>query len=222
MTGPLVYVPADAVANFTVLQNQFSPEFGHSNGGQFNIVVKSGTNSFHGSAYEYFQNRNLNAIDQSVVNSTAPGQPVINPRFDSNRYGGQVGGPIIKNKLFFFANYEYNEIGQASVPGAPLLAPTSTGYAALLAIPGVSAANVQALQKWAQAPAATQPRVARNRLASEALAAGFEELMWIDSDMAFLPESVDRLRSHNLPIVGALYPTKVEKKLTSALLPDRP
>jgi hypothetical protein len=155
VTGPLVYVPSDAVANFTVLQNQFSPEFGHSNGGQFNIVVKSGTNGFHGTAYEFFQNRNLNAIDQSVVNSTAPGQPVRNPRFDSNRYGGQVGGPIFKDKLFFFANYEYNEIGQASVPGAPLLAPTSAGYTALLAIPGISTANVQALQQYAQAPSAT-------------------------------------------------------------------
>jgi hypothetical protein len=155
VTGPLVYVPADAVSNFTVLQNQFSPEFGHSNGGQFNIVVKSGTNSFHGTAYEYFQNRNLNAIDQSVANSTAPGDPIRNPRFDSNRYGGQFGGPIFKSKLFFFANYEYNEVGQASVPGAPLLAPTSAGYAALLAIPGVSTANVQALQKYVQAPSQT-------------------------------------------------------------------
>jgi hypothetical protein len=152
VTGPLVYVPADAVANFTVLQNQFSPEFGHSNGGQFNIVVKPGTNSFHGAAYEYFQNRNLNAIDQSVANSTTPGDPIVNPRFDSNRYGGQLGGPIFKSKLFFFANYEYNEVGQASVPGAPLLAPTSTGYAAMLAIPNISTANVQALQKYAQAP----------------------------------------------------------------------
>jgi hypothetical protein len=152
ITGPLVYVPADAVSNFTVLQNQFSPEFGHSNGGQFNIVVKSGTNSFHGAAYEYFQNRNLNAIDQSVANSTTPGDPIRNPRYDSNRYGGQVGGPIFKSKLFFFANYEYNEVGQASVPGAPLLAPTSDGYAAMLAIPNISTANVQALQKYAQAP----------------------------------------------------------------------
>ena len=156
VTGPLVYVPSDAVANFTVLQNQFSPEFGHSNGGQFNIVVKGGTNSFHGRAYEYFQNRNLNAIDQDVVNNTAAGETPTNPRFDSNRYGGQFGGPIFKSKLFFFVNYEYNEVGQASVPGAPVLAPTSTGYAAMLAIPGVSTANISALQKYAQAPGQTK------------------------------------------------------------------
>ena len=60
---------------------------------------------------------------------------------------------------------------------------------------------------------------ARNRLASEALTKGFEELFWIDGDMAFEPQSVDRLRSHDLPLVCGLYPTKVEKKLTSQLLP---
>lgn len=60
---------------------------------------------------------------------------------------------------------------------------------------------------------------ARNRMATDALAEGFEELFWIDSDMAFEAASVDRLRSHGLPIACALYPTKVEKKLTSHLLP---
>jgi Carboxypeptidase regulatory-like domain len=150
VTGPLIYVPPDAVANFTVLQNQFNSEFGHSSGGQFSIVVKSGTNSFHGDAYEYLQNRDLNAIDQSLAN-----QGIFkNPRFDSNRFGGQVGGPIVKNKLFFFANFEYNPIGLAAIPGSPLLAPTSAGYATLLAIPGVSTSNIQGLQKYAVAPAA--------------------------------------------------------------------
>jgi Carboxypeptidase regulatory-like domain len=155
VTGPLVYVPADAVANFTVLQNQFNSEFGHSNGGQFNIVVRNGTNSFHGLAYEYFQNRNLNAIDQDVVNSTAPGLTPANPRFDNNRFGGQIGGPILKDKVFFFVNYEYGVQGLAAVPGAPILAPTSGGYTNLLAIPGVSSANINALQKYAVAPTAT-------------------------------------------------------------------
>jgi hypothetical protein len=153
VTGPLAYVPNDAVGNFAVLSNQFSPEFGHSNGGQFNTVVQSGTNSFHGRAYEYLQNRNFNAIDQSVANQTPAGQTPKNPRFDNNRFGGQVGGPIFKNKLFFFANYEYNPIGQAAIPGSPLLAPTAGGYTTLLGIPNVSTANIQALQKFAVAPA---------------------------------------------------------------------
>ena len=69
VTGPLVTVPNDAVDNFTVLQNNFSAEFGHSSGGQFNQTIKSGTNSFHGKLYEYFQNRNLNAEDSVVAAS---------------------------------------------------------------------------------------------------------------------------------------------------------
>lgn len=152
VTGPLIYVPTDAVGNFTVLQNQFSPEFGHSTGGQFNTVVMSGTNTFHGRAYEYFQNRNLNAIDQAVVNSTPTGETPKNPRYDNNRYGGQLGGPIFKNKLFFFANYERNPLGQATVLSQAVTAPTATGYATLAAIPGVSANNISGLQKYALAP----------------------------------------------------------------------
>jgi hypothetical protein len=150
VTGPLVYVPNDAVQNFSILQNQFSPEFGHSNGGQFNTIVVSGTNSFHGRAYEYFQNRNLNALDTSLSNQ---GITKI-PRYDNNRFGGQIGGPVIKNKLFFFANFEYNPVGLAASSGNVVCAPTAAGYTTLLAIPGVSASNVQGLQKYAQAPAA--------------------------------------------------------------------
>ena len=97
VTGPLVTVPNDAVAEFTVQQNQISPEFGHSSGGQFNQVVKSGSNEFHGTAYEYLQNRNLNAADnQSAVNGDE-----LHPRYDNNRFGGSLGGPIKKNKIFF-------------------------------------------------------------------------------------------------------------------------
>ena len=150
VTGPLIYVPQDAVANFTVLQNQFNSEFGHSTGGQFGITVQSGTNTFHGRAYEYFQNRNLNAVDQSLANQGV----FSNPRYDSNRFGGQVGGPVFKNKLFFFANFEYNPVGQSASPGSPLYAPTANGYAQLLAIPGVSAANINALKQYVTAPSA--------------------------------------------------------------------
>jgi Carboxypeptidase regulatory-like domain len=155
VTGPDMYVPNDAVGNFTILQNQFSPEFGHSTGGQFNTTILSGTNSFHGTAYEYFQNRNLNAVDNSVVLSTTSGT-AKNPRFDENRFGGQVGGPIFKNKLFFFVNYERTPIGQATIPTA-VSAPTANGYsqmAAVLNAAGAPTANIDALQAWAVAPTA--------------------------------------------------------------------
>ena len=97
VTGTLVTVPNDAVAEFSVLQNQFSPEFGHSSGGQFNTIVQSGTNEFHGLAYVYNQNRNYNALDtlQKLSGLTTV------PRFDDNRFGGNFGGPIFKQQAFF-------------------------------------------------------------------------------------------------------------------------
>jgi hypothetical protein len=123
VTGPLVTVPNEAVAEFSVQQNQVSPEFGHSSGGQFNQVVKSGTNSLHGSAYEYLQNRNFNAADNlSAVN----GDP-LHPRYDNNRFGGSLGGPIKKNKMFFYGLYEYNPVGNSSSAGQ-LYAPTAAGW----------------------------------------------------------------------------------------------
>lgn len=157
VTGPTMYVPNDAVQNFTILQNQFSAEFGHSTGGQFNTSVISGTNSFHGAAYEYFQNRNLDAIDNAIVLTTPQGEKPKNPRFDRNRFGGQIGGPILKNKLFGFVNYERTPLGEASTPAA-VSAPTANGYAQLQSIltaGGGNTANVAALQKWAVAPASS-------------------------------------------------------------------
>jgi Carboxypeptidase regulatory-like domain len=150
VTGPLVRPPNDAVEEFSTLQNQFSPEFGHSNGGQFNTVIKSGTNDFHGLAYEYFNNRNLNAEDQDVIQALGTGAP--NPRYDFNRFGGQIGGPVFKNKLFFFGNFEYNTLGQASVAAGGLCSPTAAGYTTIAGISGLSATNLGILQKYA-APA---------------------------------------------------------------------
>ena len=161
VTGPDMYVPNDAVQNFTILQNQFSAEFGHSTGGQFNTSIISGTNSFHGSAYEYFQNRNLNAIDNAIVLTTKKNPDGTytpkNPRYDRNRFGGQLGGPILKNKLFGFVNYERTPLGEASTPAA-VTAPTANGYNQVLALlnaAGKNTANISALQKWAVAPSAS-------------------------------------------------------------------
>ncbi len=146
-TGPLVYVSNEAVAEVSLLQNQFSAEFGGASGGVFNAVVKSGTNSLHGSVYEYFQNRNLNAVDAT----TAVQGLTSNPRFDNNRLGASIGGPILKNKLFFFGDMEYNPLGQSAVPGAPLWSPTAAGYSALAGVPGVVSNNLSAFQKYVPA-----------------------------------------------------------------------
>src|SRR5205809_5114546 len=137
VTGPLVYVPTDATQEFSLLQNQYNSEFGHSTGGQFNTIVKSGTNDIHGSAYEYFQNRKLNALDQSFKRQGT----FEKPRYDQNRFGGSVGFPIMKNKWFGFGDFEYAPLGQASTTFAPVRAPTATGYTLLSALPAQSSAN---------------------------------------------------------------------------------
>jgi len=149
LTGPLVVVPNDAVSEFTVLQNQFSPEFGHSSGGQFNQVVKSGTNQFHGTIYEYFRNRNMNAADQQAAVSATP----LHPRYDQSRLGASFGGPIKRDKLFFFTNFEYNPLAYAPPP-VTLYAPTAAGYSTLAGIPGVSANNLTTLQTYLGSAAA--------------------------------------------------------------------
>jgi hypothetical protein len=149
VTGPLVQIPNDAVAEFTLLQNNFSPEFGHSSGGQFNQVVKSGSNDYHGLLYEYFENKNLNAADNFAVVSGNP----AHPRYDNNRFGGNFGGPIKRNKLFFFVDYEYNPIGQVGNTGA-IFAPTQAGYNTLASLPGVNQNNLNVLKQYL-APTAT-------------------------------------------------------------------
>lgn len=138
----LVRVPNDALAEFTVLQNQFAPDFGHSMGGQFNQVVKSGSNSYHGSLYEYMETRNFDAAD----NLDAIGGNPLHPRFDNNRFGGTFGGPILKNKLFFFTNYEYNPVGLTA--DTYYFAPTQAGYNTLAAMPGINQTNLSELRKY--------------------------------------------------------------------------
>ena len=143
VTGPLVYLPNDAVGSFTLITNQFSPEFGHSSGGQFNTTSLTGTNHYHGRVYEYFQNRNLNAA-RGIA-----GGKIDNPRYDNNRYGGQFGGPVLHDKLFFFANYERNTIGQG-ISGFRCT-PTAAGLAILnnnSAAYGFSANNLQQYAKY--------------------------------------------------------------------------
>jgi hypothetical protein len=146
VTGPLVYVPNEATQEFTLLANQFSSEFGQSSGGQFNIVVKSGSNDYHGSIYDYLQNRNLNAVDQQFARQGT----TENPRYDQNRLGGTFGGPIKKNRLFF-ANFEAIPLGNASTVATSTLAPTAAGYQTLSSLGGISATNLGIFKQYVSA-----------------------------------------------------------------------
>ncbi|HVU44580.1 MAG TPA: TonB-dependent receptor [Terracidiphilus sp.] len=92
----------DAVQEFQVQSSDYSAEFGHAAGGIVNTVTKSGTNNYHGSAFWFFKNRTLNATDPYSFNNGEP----FNPPNWRHQFGGSVGGPIIRNKLFFFANTE--------------------------------------------------------------------------------------------------------------------
>jgi outer membrane receptor protein involved in Fe transport len=116
-------------------------------------VVKSGGNQFHGSAYDYLLNRDLNAADNLNYVEGIP----LHPRFDDNRFGGTFGGPIKKNKLFFFVNYEYNPIGTIGASGT-VCAPTAAGYNTINSIPGISQTNLGVLKQYlGTAPAASTP-----------------------------------------------------------------
>lgn len=144
ITGPVVSLPNDSVAEFTVLQNQFSAEFGHSSGGQFSAVIRRGGNDMHGTLYEYLQNRNLDALDQSWKRQGIFSQP----RYDYNLLGGALGGPIKKNKIFYYTNFDYNPTGYASTVSSGVYAPTADGYATLAGMPNLSQTNLGVMKQY--------------------------------------------------------------------------
>ena len=154
ITGPVVSVPSDAVAEFSLLQNQFSAEYGHSSGGQFNSVLISGTNQIHGKIWEYLQNRNLDAVDQQFARQYVGQTLPPNPRYDHNRLGALISGRIIKNKLFYTGSYEYQPIGQSTV-SSPVYSPTAAGYATLGTISTINQTNLGILKQYV-APAPVQ------------------------------------------------------------------
>ena len=91
----------DAVAEFRVLENNYGAEYGRNAGGIVSVVTKSGTNQFHGTAYDYLRN---NYFDANSFFNNQQGLPV--PVLKRNQFGGTIGGPIKKDKLFFFFSYE--------------------------------------------------------------------------------------------------------------------
>ncbi|MBZ5701397.1 MAG: TonB-dependent receptor [Acidobacteriia bacterium] len=149
---PATILPVEAIAELRVLSN-FEPEYGRSAGGVINTVTKSGTNQFHGSALEYFRNTVLNARNYFDDASVGPQQP-----FHNNQFGGSLGGPIVKDKTFFFADYEgTREKGAQSSPACvPTAADIATATANNGGLVNPVIANLLALNPW---PAATNAAV---------------------------------------------------------------
>jgi len=94
-------VSVDAMQEFRIQTSTFAPEFGRTPGGQISIVTRSGTNQFHGSAFDYLRNSVLDAN-----NWFADSEGLAKPAERQNDFGGTLGGPILKNKTFFFFSYE--------------------------------------------------------------------------------------------------------------------
>src|SRR3984893_2521427 len=104
----------DSIAEFRILTNNFDAEYGNYSGGQINVITKSGQNQWHGNVFEFLRNTNLDA-----ANYCAAGQ---RGSYHQNQFGGTFGGPIKRDKIFFFADYQGNRLIQGQtqrITGAP-------------------------------------------------------------------------------------------------------
>src|ERR1700758_1114896 len=121
-------VSLDALQEFRIQTSTFAPEFGRTPGAQVSVVTKSGTNAFHGTAFEYFRNDVLDANDWFADN-----KGLRKPALRQNDFGGVLGGPIIKDKLFFFGSYEGLRVRQPQIANTyvPSLATRQTAPAAV-------------------------------------------------------------------------------------------
>ena len=97
----LAYVPiVDAIAEVQVQVAQYSAEYGRASGGQINVLTQSGSNAWHAAAWEFLRNNNLDSRPFNLTTQSSV------PKFQRNQYGGMMGGPILKNRLFGFFSYE--------------------------------------------------------------------------------------------------------------------
>jgi len=157
VAGPQIFFGnQDAIQEIQVITDDYSAEYGRDAGAVVNYITKSGTNSFHGSGFELYQGQYLSSMTNGdktpLFGYCAPGQSVssgcsapVLPRYVENRYGATIGGPVLRDKLFFFGSTYWDRVRQGSSPSfsLPDLTPTPTGITQLEAAfpgnPGVAA-----------------------------------------------------------------------------------
>jgi hypothetical protein len=132
----------DSIAEFRILTNNFDAEYGNYAGGQINVITKSGANKFHGSAFEFLRNRSFDAKNYFSESKDDHKQ---------NQFGGTVGGPIVKDKVFFFGDYQGDRVVQGQSAGTGTFAvPTTAERAGNFSALGSSLTGTVLGSAWAQ------------------------------------------------------------------------
>jgi len=126
---PTIQPTPDAIEEFRVISNTFDAEYGRNSGAVVNVVTKSGTNQWHGDVYEYFRNTVLNA--QGYFNT-------VKPQENQNQFGGTFGGPLRKDRTFFFTSYEGRRVRQG-ISGQTVIVPTPQERNGVFNVSGVQA-----------------------------------------------------------------------------------
>jgi hypothetical protein len=154
VAGPQIFFGSqDAIQEIQVITNSYSAQYGRNAGAVVNYITKSGSNGLHGSGFEFYQGDMLASLSNQEKNPLfgycAPGQnpssgcaAAVVPRYVENRYGGTIGGPAIKDKLFFFGSTYWDKLLTGVVPSEslPALTPTPAGIQQLQsAFPGNAA-----------------------------------------------------------------------------------
>lgn len=143
----VAYVPpVEAVETVNVVTNSFDAEQGMAGGAAVNVSIKSGTNAFHGAAWEYHNNSAFKARNYFYCLYSCTGDPNRAPKDLQNQFGGAIGGPIVKNKLFFFSDWERTTRRRAvtalrTVPTAAMRQGNFNGTGATIYNPATGAAN---------------------------------------------------------------------------------
>jgi Carboxypeptidase regulatory-like domain/TonB-dependent Receptor Plug Domain len=131
----IISIPPDSVAQFSVVTNNETAEYGRGSAATINVASQSGGNQFHATAYEFLRNTDLNAagfFKPTTIGTNGP-VPFVKPTANRNQYGGNFGGPILRNKAFYFVDYE--GLRAITKPLYVLTLPTQNELNGILVVP---------------------------------------------------------------------------------------